>query len=557
MIKKKIIFIFFLIFISPVFELIGIGALLPLISAIVENNPSDIIFYKFFEEIFFIENKQQFINIILLITLFTFFFKFILITYIIFKVNDFTVKINEFVSNNVLKLYLNQNLLWHSNYNKSAFINLLITEIKKYTGNTINPLFYLVSDIALLTAIILFLFFLNTKVFLLLSILSIFIFFFIFLFSKKISYNLGKVGSNFSKILLTYLNENLSGIKEIILYSKARIILEKFNKFNGNLLRSNVKQDIFQDLLRYIFEFIGIILLLIIFYMLFIINNTNISLQLGTLGVYFASLFKILPIYNRISTYSQKIRFGSASAEKVNKFLEAKINNYNFVIKNNFEFKNEIYFENISFRYTNDNYNVLNKINLKIRINSLIGIKGKSGSGKTTLSNIIMGLIEPSNGKIYVDGNDLSQNNLSFSYQVGFVSQNLFYLDDLILNNITLEQNNFNYSNLRFAIKNSLLLEDIISKKLKLKKKLGDNNLKVSGGQLQRINIARALYRRPKILVLDEPTSALDYANQSKLIEIILKLKKCMSIILISHNDEILSFCDEKFEIINGNLNKL
>ena len=555
--KKKIIFIFFLIFISPIFELIGLGALLPLISAILEKDYLNIVFYNYFEKIFLIENRQQFINIILLITVLTFFFKFILVTYIIYKINGFTIKINEFVSNNVLKLYLNQNLLWHSDYNKTTFINLLISEVKKYTSNTINPLFYLVTEIVLLTAIIFFLFFLNIKIFLLLMILSILIFLFIFFFSKKVSYNLGRLGFKFSGNLLTFLNENLSGIKEIILYSKTKLILEKFNKLNGNLLRTNAKQDIFQELLRYILEFMGVILLLTIFYMLFIMEGSNTSSKLGTLGVYFASLFKILPIYNRISTYSQRIRFGSASAEKINKFLDTKINNSNFYKKNNVEFKNEIYFKNISFKYEIDNCYILNKINLKIKINSLSGITGKSGSGKTTLSNIIMGLVEPSDGKIYIDGKDLSPNNQSFSNQVGFVSQNLFSLDDSILNNITLQEKNISYSNLKFALKNSLLLEDIISKKLRLKKKLGDNILKVSGGQLQRINIARALYRRPKILILDEPTSALDYDNQSKLIKIILNLKKYMAILLISHDDEVLSFCDEKFEIINGNLNKL
>ena len=224
---------------------------------------------------------------------------------------------------------------------------------------------------------------------------------------------------------------------------------------------------------------------------------------------------------------------------------------------NDVEFKNQIYLQDISFKYENNNRLILNKINLKIKINSLLGIKGASGSGKTTLSNIIMNLIDASEGKIYIDGEDLNLNNLSYSYQVGFVSQNLFYMDDSILNNITLYQNNFSYSNLRFALKNSLLFEDIMSKKLRLKNKIGDNTIKVSGGQLQRINIARALYRRPKILILDEPTSALDYDNQSKLIKIITNLKNYMAIILISHNDEVLSACDEKFEIINGNLKKL
>ena len=554
--KFRLVYFFFLILFATFFEIISLGTLIPVISAVVEENTQDIIFFNYINNFFFISSRQEFIKIILIVIFSVFFIKFVLMTYITVACNFFINRFNRHVSEKLLKIYLSQSIVWHSNFNKSSFLNLLTTEVKKYSAHTINSFIHITIDLCIFFGIIIFLFFLNVKIFLYLLTFSSCIFFLIFFFSKKISYKLGKTSEKTSRTILTFLNENLSGIKEILLYSSSHFILNKFENLNNLSLKNSALHESYQDIFRFILEFFGLIIILIIFYLIFYDDEINKSLQIATLGIYAASLFKLMPIFNRISTYSQKLRFGVASIEKINDFLKNQLNSEKEIKKIDIVIKSEIFLKNITFRYK-PTQDILKNINLRIKKNILIGIKGESGSGKTTLSNIIMNLIKPNEGTILVDGKDIYSNNLCYQKTIGFVSQNFFHIDDTILKNITLNEDKIHYSLLRNSLKNSLLFKAIRNKQLRLKDKLGNQALKISGGQLQRINIARALYRNPKILILDEPTSALDVDSQKELAEIIIKLKENMIIVLITHNNEMLNICDEKYEIKNKKINQL
>ena len=164
--------------------------------------------------------------------------------------------------------------------------------------------------------------------------------------------------------------------------------------------------------------------------------------------------------------------------------------------------------------------------------------------------------MKPTEGKILVDGNDIHERNLSIQNKIGFVSQNFFALDDNVLNNIVLGDKKINFSNLKFALKNSLIDKAIKKKQIRLKSNIGELGLKISGGQLQRISIARALYRMPSVLILDEPSSALDNENQILLTNILQSLKNKMTIVLISHQENLVSKCDKVYKIESGKIKK-
>lgn len=554
--KKELGFILVLILIASLLEVLSLGAVLPIISALTEDNTEKIIFYQYLSNFFEIKDKKSFVKIISIIIIIIFLLKFFLLTFITLRTNHFIIEINKFVSNKVLGTYLSKNLLWHASYNKSTFLNIIITEVSKYTGHCIKPLFQVIIDFFLFTGIIIFLVLVNIKLFLILFFISLIIFAFIFYFSRKINYKLGKKKLASSQDIFIFLNENLSGIKEIILYSGKKLILGTFlNLFKVNQ-KSSALHESFQDIIRFLIEIIGLFLILTIFFILLEDVGDNKSLTIGTLGIYAASLFKLLPIYNRISQLSQKIQFGLAGGEKVNKFLNDNLDITENKIKNETNLNDKIEFKNVSFKFDGSDDFILKNINFEIRKNEIIGISGKSGSGKTTLTNILMNLIDPTNGEINIDGKNIFKENLSYKKSLGFVSQNFFHTDDTILNNITLNAEKMSINKLKFAIKNSLLLDPLLRKELRLKSKLGNSALKISGGQLQRINLARALYRKPKILILDEPTSALDKKTQEEFTNIIKNLKSEMTIIIVSHSENLLTHCDKVYYLSNGNLSR-
>lgn len=558
--KKDLVWILFLIAVASVLEILSIGSVFPIISALIEEKTENIFFYNYLSNFFNFEDKESFIITISGLIILIFIAKFLLLTYITLKCNFFVVAINRFVSNKILGLYLNKKLLWHANYNKSTFLNIIITEVSRYCGHCITPILRIIIDFFLFFGIIIFLSVINFKLFISLFFISLFIFLSIFYASRKINYKLGKVKLASSQTIFKFLNENLSGVKEIILYSGKKFILDTFlNLFKENE-RVSALNESFQDIVRFLIEIIGLILILVIFYILLSSTGNDKSLTIGTLGIYAASLFKLLPIYNRISTYSQKIQFGLAGGEKVSNFLkknlDTELDSELDTVLSETNLNDKIELKNVSFKFDDSKEFILKNINLKIKKNEIVGIAGKSGSGKTTLTNILMNLIDPTNGEIYIDNKNIFTEKLSYKKSLGFVSQNFFHTDDIILKNITLNSKKISIENLKFAIKNSLLLDPILRKELRLKSNLGNSALKISGGQLQRINLARALYRKPKILILDEPTSALDSKTQEDFTNIIKNLKTHMTIIIVSHSESLLKHCNSVYYLSEGNLSK-
>ena len=209
----------------------------------------------------------------------------------------------------------------------------------------------------------------------------------------------------------------------------------------------------------------------------------------------------------------------------------------------------KIEFKNINFNYTNQKKNIIKNFNLIINKNEIIGISGNSGSGKSTLLNILCGLLLPTTGQILINNqiNSFKEARIKF----GYVSQDSQIFDDSLWNNITLfdDKNSENMKNFLYVMKQTNLLEVFEKNNNFEDTYLGQKGTKISGGQSQRINIARALYYNPDILLFDECTNALDDENEKKIIDMILNLRKTKTILISSHNKNHLNMCDKIYSL--------
>tara|TARA_B100001540_G_C15701788_1_gene594240 strand:+ start:169 stop:963 length:795 start_codon:yes stop_codon:yes gene_type:complete len=213
-----------------------------------------------------------------------------------------------------------------------------------------------------------------------------------------------------------------------------------------------------------------------------------------------------------------------------------------------------------SFKYPSRNKKILNNINLSISKNQCIGIIGTSGSGKSTLLNFITALVFTSNSKIFVN-NILIEEKNKFLWQnkIAYIKQNTFFFNDTIKENITLEKfrKKFNKASYQYSINNSYLKDLVKTSSSNLRQKLGEGAQFISGGQRQRMAIARSIYHDKEVLVFDEPTSALDDVAKDKILLQLKKLKKIKTIIIVSHDFKVKKICDKIYEIKNNNIKKI
>ncbi|WP_326384754.1 ABC transporter ATP-binding protein [Flavobacterium sp. SUN052] len=219
-------------------------------------------------------------------------------------------------------------------------------------------------------------------------------------------------------------------------------------------------------------------------------------------------------------------------------------------------FNNEILINNISFCYANK-IDVLSNISFTIKKNNTIAFVGKSGSGKTTLVNIVSGLLQPTSGEILIDSTNMRDFNIeSFRKKIGFISQETVVFNDTIFNNVTFwsEKNEENLARFYDVIKKVDLLEFVEKSTLKEDISLGDNGVVMSGGQRQRLSIARELYKDIEILVLDEATSSLDSQTERFIQESIESLKGHITIVVIAHRLSTIKNADTIVLVNNGKI---
>ena len=226
----------------------------------------------------------------------------------------------------------------------------------------------------------------------------------------------------------------------------------------------------------------------------------------------------------------------------------------NSPIDKDFSFNKNIVFDNVSFKYPSNVNNTLTEINLEILNESKVAIIGSSGAGKSTFINLLLGLLKPTKGNILVDGKKIEENLINWQFNIGYVPQDIYLLDDTIKNNITFDEETVDDNQLKKILKLSRLDKFIDSLPDGLETHIGERGARISGGQRQRIGIARALYKDPKVIVFDEATNALDSENERNIMREILELNVKKNLIIITHRQELVKTCNKIFAIEDGRI---
>ena len=378
--------------------------------------------------------------------------------------------------------------------------------------------------------------------------------------TKKRVNEAGQKFKFFSGKELKDLSQAFFSIKETKISSKENFFheLEKKNVFGIEL--NKFRSSFISSMPRLFLEVITI-LILTLFLTIFVLKDSNLSLILPTLALVFASVLRLIPAFNTITSRFSDVVFSQAAVELVYKELKKNIHiqkEYNQA--NQINHKDKLKLKNISIKDLNFSYenkkDAIKNFNMEILSNQKIGILGKSGSGKTTFIDLLIGLHKPTSGAIFFNNINIHSKIKNWQNKIGYVPQNLYLFDDTILSNITFgeDEKKIDHEKFEKAVKIARIKNFISGLEFKEKTIVGNNGVRISGGERQRIGIARALYKMPEILIFDESTSSLDSENEKIIMSEIDQLDYNCTKIIISHKLNPLVNCDQIYLFENGEI---
>ena len=565
--KKNFFLMIFLLLIAGIVEMFSVGMIVPFASVLLnqESNTFNVLMYNF-EQIFGlnIENNQIIIYGLGLFFI-VFFIKFIFMSCLIFYKNYFLFSVRNSLSEKIFSIYLTKPYSFFVSQNSSKLILNCKYEVDLYLSNILQTTIELISEFIIMCSLLILILIMKPLISTIL-ILTFLIFVILYQFVlKRKTLGWGSEREYTDKEINKLLIQSFGAIKDVILRFKQFFFLNKF----GNFLKQNsavsVRQLTSTEIPRFLMEFIAIVFFVFIS-IFFSQNDQNFLEIIPYLGLYAAVAFKVLPAINRILASIQRIRFGIPSSEILyNEIFQHNKNDNNsnkLQLLNKFNnkiFNTSIELKNIYYKYSDNSENVLNNINIEIKKGEIVGIKGESGAGKSTLINLISTLENNYKGSILIDGEDITKKEDQWKSVIGYVPQNTFVFDDTIMNNIAfgIDDNDIDINKLHEVMKISQIYDFVYSLKDNIRTIIGERGIKFSGGQIQRLAIARALYNDPQFLIFDEATNALDKENEINIMESLIKLKNNITILVVSHKNTLWKYTNKLYTIKNGNLIKI
>lgn len=559
--KRKFLLLQLIILLMSILELTGIVSIVPFMTLV--GNISIIDTEGYIREIYIytgLTDPYEFMVAMGLGSLIILAFTTMFSMYGTYQIAKFGSMVGVELSDKLFKYYINRPWLYHTKNNTSDYINILSLQCVRVTNGVIMPLlnFNAKSLVAIVISFSLLMY--DPSVAITGLIILTTVYFTLYFYVRNKLHASDKKIVSAQKQRLKLMTEAFGGIKEIILSHKQTFYEEKYDAEGKIYADSLGLNQAIGQVPRYAIEFFvyGLIITLIIY--LILTNSQDLGGILATLSIYALACFKLLPalqnVYLSITQVKGNISSFALIESDLNEVSKADVVSCTVVNrkKDQIQFHNEIVLKDISFSY-NEKETVLNGVDIKISKNDMVGVVGSSGSGKSTIIDIIMGLFEPSNGNLSVDGAVITKANISkWQKLIGYVPQSIYLKDGTIEANIAFGIDVENICEVRVnkALKAAHLEELVNSLEKGKYTEVGERGVQLSGGQRQRIGIARALYLDAEVLIFDEATSALDSISEQAIMDTINSLSGRKTIIIIAHRLSTIKNCNMIIHLENG-----
>lgn len=560
--KNQYLLLGLLIFFSALVEVFSLGAIIPFLAAV--TNPEILFSYSFIKYLaisFDIANPEQLVAPLAIIFLAVTIASAVVRILTLWVSTRLTYAVGCDFSTNCFNKTLHQPYEVLVARNSSSILSVIIKKVSITTA-VIYQCTILFASSVILIAILITLLFLNWQITLIAGLTFSILYIIVLYLCKHTLVNNSLWTAKQEDMSIQVLQEGISSIRDIILEGTYSIYTQKYSTLIYPIRSAQAINVTIAGSPRYLMEAIGISLIVITVYFLSLGGDKTFLFDLiPLLGAFAIGTQRLLPTIQQIYASWAGIMGNYGSILDVLNMLEEKIQDSKNIEKKytyqKLTLKRSISLKNIRFRYRSDQSWIFDNLNLEISKGSRIGIVGSSGAGKSTFIDILMGLLKPSEGHIFIDGRKVDENNIrAWQQNIAHVPQKIFLADATILENITLGVNKskVDMNRVQWAAECAQIKDFITAQPNNYQTMVGERGNFLSGGQLQRIGIARALYKKASLIILDEATSALDPQTEDEIMQSINCLSDDLTILIIAHRPGVLKICDQIIEVVNNGI---
>lgn len=561
--KKSAIFLALVIVVRVFFELLGVTAVYPFLQALLTPDVAmENKYLKPFIQFFHIETSRGVLVLIGIVLILIYIFKNIYMIFSYYVQYNYSAKVQKELSIKILNSYMSRPY--------SFFLNINSSEILRACGGDVNGVFMILScafDIVAegLSIVVIGIYIFETDIFMAVSVLLLMALVggVIILAYKPVMKRLGRKEMTAQAVKSKAIYQTVTGVKELYVMQRKQLFLDEYSRAADDVRRVTRNKDFLAASPERIIEGVCVsgLIGVVVIRLLMGVDVMNFVPQLGMFAM---AAFKILPSVGKVSNRVTTVVYHNPMLDNVYNVIvganeyekeQAQYQDMHGGRENNeidCQFHDNVSIQNITWKYAENKDNVLHDLQLDIKKGESIALIGSSGAGKTTLADIILGLLQPQSGSVYMDGRDVYAMPKQWAKIIGYVPQSVFLMDDTVRANVAFGLMDVDDKRIWDALQDAQIKEFVESLPYGLDTIVGERGVKFSGGQRQRIAIARALYNNPQILVLDEATSALDNETENAVMEAVEALQGKMTLIIVAHRLTTIRNCDKIYEIKDG-----
>lgn len=477
------------------------------------------------------------------------------LAFLIWRQTRFVGDVQVDLSRRLFATYLRQPYGFHLQRNSAELINNVVGEVTLFAHTCLMSGLNLITELLIITGItVLLLVVAPVGAIVVAALLGLPTWIFHLLTRERLMY-WGRARQHHEQQRVQHLQQGLGGVKEMLLLGRERDCLNQYEHHNLGSARAISHHQLLQQLPSLGLELLAVCALAGLVLVMLATGRALESL-LPVLGLFAVAAFRLLPSANRAINAVQSIRYSLPAIKVIHHevLLSRAAAQAPVSAPLAQRFREALTLAEVSFQYPGTPGATLQQISMKIPRGACVGFIGGSGAGKSTLVDVILGLQVPSGGVVSVDGVDIQRNLRGWQGQIGYVPQSIFLTDDTLRRNVAfgLPEEEIEDEAVRHAVAAAQLDEFIATLPAGLQTMVGERGVRLSGGQLQRIGIARALYHDPAVLVLDEATSALDTATERGVMAAVRALRGRKTLIIVAHRLSTVENCDWLYRLEAG-----